>query len=71
MWIARDKHGRLWLYEKKPKRLEEEGIFMPILPHHQKMMVSMYMLSGVTWENSPVRIKLVIDDEKVGSVQCE
>lgn len=52
LWIARDKDGGLWLYEKEPKRIgniffNEVSIALESTSHPE-----------ITWENSPQRIEI-------------
>lgn len=55
-WLARDKDGPLFLYDEEPVRstdmftISKQGNYMPI---------SQEKYTNVTWENSPVKLKLV------------
>ena len=55
-WLARDKDGSLFLYDEEPMRstdmftISKQGNYMPI---------SQEKYTNVTWENSPIKLKLV------------
>ena len=68
MWIARDKDGWLTIFEEELVKDKENGCWIPSAPGSKYENLCDVDFPEVTWENSPVRIKLVIDDEKVGSV---
>ena len=57
VWIARDRSGGLWMYERKPQRVGESFI--------QRQNSQMYgiddnLFPEVTFENSPMEVELVI-----------
>lgn len=58
MWIARDKDGGLWLYDKKPRK-NNDAFYC--VTGGSSMPIYVASCSEVTFENSPmeVEIKLV------------
>ena len=57
MWIARDAIGTLWLYEKKPQKLQT--IFLGGA-QNESMQLFDDTFPEVTFENSPMEVELVI-----------
>ena len=57
MWIARDAIGTLWLYEKKPQKLQT--IFLGGA-QNKSMQLFDDTFPEVTFENSPKEVELVI-----------
>lgn len=55
MWIARDAIGTLWLYEKKPQKLQT--IFLGGA-QNESMQLFGYAFPEVTFENSPMEVEL-------------
>ena len=58
MWLARDRNGMLYVYEKRPIRKDEM-----FLCSDGDMDVVMWDIPNVTWENSPVEVELKIKEE--------
>lgn len=58
-WIARDKDGELYIYEKKPFRNEVEGFFGTEVGKVDifNRCVSDVLFKNVTWENSPIQYR--------------
>lgn len=54
LWIARDKHGGLYLHAEKPQRVEDGGYFRSI----NAMKLPILKFPSVTWENSPQQVEL-------------
>ena len=66
LWIARDKTGSLWVYKRKPERIDkcfdiEYGV-------HERMYLDCEDFPEVTWENSPqqVELKMKFDADTTG-----
>lgn len=62
LWAAREKNGRLMLYKRCPER--EDGRFTSTSPirYGSREVFGDLMLS-VTWENSPVLLPKLIEEE--------
>jgi len=58
-WIARDKDGELYIYEKKPSRNEVKGLFGTEVGKVDifNRCVSDVLFKNVTWENSPIQYR--------------
>lgn len=62
LWIARDKNGSLWVFKRKPVRNERSfDIEMGI---HERMYLDDSQFPSVTWENSPKRVTLKLEDDE-------
>lgn len=61
LWIARDKNGSLFLYNKKPTKLTDMFISGG---HGFHTIIDSELFPEVTWENSPqqVELKLIKND---------
>lgn len=57
MWIARDLNGDLWLYKKKPLKLQT--IFLGG-EHNESMELPDDTFPKVIFANSPMEVELVI-----------
>lgn len=61
VWVARDKDGELWLYNNKPVKTDFAGIF-----HNgafgDGMPIDNRIYPEITYDNSPVKIKLLFID---------
>lgn len=64
MWIARDKDGSLWLFIKKPNRIEVKNLAMWGFEHNTCDYIigcmPMGMFPELKWENDPVEVDLII-----------
>ena len=59
LWIARDKNGEIFLYNRKPIKVEEEGAFMlSDLLIDGFMRLSSDFHPEITFENSPQEIEI-------------
>lgn len=62
-WIARDKDGELYLYDTKPFRFVNRGVFDTGLEFDDVSSFSFVecfshnIFSNVTWENSPIQFR--------------
>ena len=58
-WIARNKDGELYIYEKKPFRNEMEGLFGTEVGKVDifNRCFSDVLFKNVTWENSPIQYR--------------
>ena len=54
MWIARDKHGEIYLYSTKPKKYEY------VFDADNWWQIDQSLFPEVTLENSPMEVELVI-----------
>lgn len=61
IWIARDKTGDLYLYDKKPKKIKDVGMFMG---SRDCMLVTDPLFPSVTWENSPQKVTIELAEPK-------
>lgn len=57
LWIARDKHGGLYVYESKPVRRDYYWIY-PQEEIHVMVELPCGWFPSVTWENSPQEVEL-------------
>lgn len=70
LWAARDKNGSFWLYTEKPVKCEKLGIFVADCDYDKYdddyeqiyLKISSSLLPDVTWENSPKKVKLTIEE---------
>ena len=61
LWAARDKNGSLWLYTEKPVPIG--SLFIEDVDiETEKMKICSSLLPEVTWENSPKKVKLTIEE---------
>lgn len=58
LWIARDKYGSLYVYDKKPLKHEEFGFFASLASNGYKFQIHRKYFPEVTWENSPKKVKM-------------
>ena len=57
-WIAKDKDGYLYIYNKKPYKDEECGFFSTKFNNYLfNKCVSDVLFKTVTWENSPIQYR--------------
>lgn len=61
VWVARDKDGELWLYNNKPVKTDFAGIFHNG-PLGDGMPIDDRIYPEITYDNSPVKIKLLFID---------
>ena len=59
MWIARDKDGQLYAYDRRPVRQELYGFFHAGVPNGKILELFSELLEEVTWLNSPVQIESI------------
>jgi hypothetical protein len=59
LWIARDRDGYLYIHRRKPTLLKKTGIFESFTTSKNCWELPKQMLSEVTFENSPQRVKLI------------
>ena len=59
-WIARDKDGEIFLYTRKPVRVEEDGGYFNA-PCNPLKKLEKESFPAVTWENSPQEVELIIN----------
>lgn len=64
IWIARDKDGTLHLFYSKPRRYE--NFFGGSHYFHVALMVEEF--PEVTWENSPKRVTLKLEENETASI---
>lgn len=57
-WVARDYHGELYLYKKKPKLY---GCLYSVCYNSSFVKLPEMLLPEITFENSPKRVKLCIE----------
>lgn len=64
LYIARDKDGDLFLYNKKPRQLPD--IFISEELGFHVIIIDSELFPEVTWENSPqqVELKLIKNENK-------
>jgi len=61
MWIARDKNGRLHLYQSKPVKYIEYNFFGAPADYWQHTELPSEMFPEVRWEDAePTEVELVI-----------
>ena len=58
LWIARDKNGSLYLYDKKPLKHEDFGFFESLDSNGYQFQISCKYFPEVTFENSPKQVKM-------------
>lgn len=64
LYIARDKDGILFLYNNKPVRVEDEGLFLSNVDsedndiYYEGIEIDPKLFPEVTWENSPKQVEL-------------
>lgn len=61
LWIARDKDGKLFLYNYLPNRNNDSGNFMEEVDdmwNGEVMRIDPKLFPEVTWENSPKQVEL-------------
>lgn len=61
LYIARDKNEDLYLYECKPKKNEEFGMFFKNTGKIYNIDDSLF--PEITWENSPQQVELKLIEE--------
>lgn len=59
-WVARDKNGALYLYDKKPtlgtsKETDKEGVFFVM--NGNSCQIGHYFFPEVTYDNSPQEVE--------------
>jgi hypothetical protein len=57
-WVARNEDGRLFMYNAKPIRIDNE--FSPEYPGVAVWGLSKFDFPSVTWENSPKQVKVTL-----------
>lgn len=63
-WIARDKDGILYLWKEKPTRVNERGWFNTEKGHlGQVGDLNPSDFPEITWKNSPVKCKIMLDKD--------
>ena len=60
-WVARDKDGKVFMFNNNPKRVDDEGIFSNNFYDGLCTELDSSLFSEITWENSPKKIKLILD----------
>ena len=58
LWIARDKDGRLYLYECMPIRQDLAGYFDCEEGENADLSWLKHLFPEITWENSPQQVEL-------------
>lgn len=61
VWVARDKDGALWLYNNEPVKTDYAGIFHNG-PLGDGMPIDDRIYPEITYDNSPIKIKLLFID---------
>ena len=56
-WIARDRHGALFVYEKEPKRQEDYYNVIDDDIGYFRLEPFEEIFKGVTWEDGPVKFR--------------
>lgn len=56
MWIARDKDGQLYAYDKRPIRQELYGFFIAGVANGKIIEIFSGFYQEITWLNSPVKV---------------
>lgn len=57
MWIARDKNGELWLYEDKPIKKNDLGIWDSM---SQSVDVTYIYNANIEWDDEPKEVEIII-----------
>ena len=57
VWLARDKDGKLYAYDKKPLRQELYGFFTAGVKDGKIIEVFSELYKEVTWLNSPILVE--------------
>jgi hypothetical protein len=61
-WIARDENNELFGYTVKPKRVEDGEIgYFENESACNFMTLDESLFSEITWENSPIKAKIIIE----------
>lgn len=63
MFIARDKDGSLWLYDREP-RLSPHGKYWPDL-ETRYMHLKGGLFNNITFDDGPVKVKIEIATENI------
>lgn len=58
MWVAKDKLGPLYMYDKKPVKWEEGEAFISSGKGKIGAIIDKELFKSVTYENSPKRIEI-------------
>lgn len=61
LWVAKDKNGLLYLYERKPTKQDLAGYFDCEVGENADLTWLAHLFPSITYENSPqqVEIKLI------------
>ena len=65
-WIARDADGKLYVYDSRPKRREDEFVWRDGSyedTYFVNITMFKHIFKGVTFENSPIRFRAAVLDE--------
>ena len=57
-WLARDKNGRIYMFNNNPKRVDDEGIFLNSSYDGICTELESILFSEITWQNSPKKLKM-------------
>jgi hypothetical protein len=59
--VARDKNGDIYMFNNNPKRVNDEEIFLNSTYDGLCTELDSSLFPEITWENSPKKIKLILD----------
>lgn len=61
MWIARDIGNTLWMFTKKPSRIERYGTWDDGLPNNFRLELDSYsfpQFKDLKWEDEPIEVNI-------------
>ena len=67
LWIARDKNGSLYLYDKKPLKYDDWGFFESLSSNGYQFQIHSKYFQEVTFENSPQKVKMELVDNGISN----